>query len=282
MQNWARISEHFDTLFTTEESIDQLKQTILQLAVMGKLVPQDPSDEPAAKLLERIAEEKASLIKEKAIRKPKKMKDWVELDRPFDLEDGAEWVRLGDLCFTVADGPHFSPQYVEKNEGVPFLSTRNISTSNIDMESAKYVSHEDHEEFCKRVKEKKGDVLYTKGGTTGIAKVNDLDVEFSVWVHLAVLQIPNNKLFNEYLALALNSPHCYLQSQTYTNGIGNKDLGLTRMINIILPLYPLNKQHRLVEKAKALMVICDQLKTRLKESQSTQQYLTDAIVEQAV
>ncbi len=57
--------------------------------------------------------------------------------------------------FTVADGPHFSPQYVEKNEGVPFLSTRNISSSNIDMESAKYVSHEDHEEFCKRVKVKK-------------------------------------------------------------------------------------------------------------------------------
>ncbi|MEZ8650968.1 restriction endonuclease subunit S [Vibrio splendidus] len=281
MQNWARISEHFDTLFTTEANIDQLKQTILQLAVMGKLVPQDPNDEPAAKLLERIVDEKTSLIKEKAIRKPKKMKDWVELDRPFALEDSAEWVRLGDLCFTVADGPHFSPQYVEKNEGVPFLSTRNISTSNIDMESAKYVSHEDHEEFCKRVKVKKGDVLYTKGGTTGIAKVNDLDIEFSVWVHLAVLQIPNDKLLNEYLALALNSPHCYLQSQTYTNGIGNKDLGLTRMINITLPLYPLNKQYRIVEKVKDLIAICDQLKARLKESQSTQQNLTDAIVEQA-
>ncbi|ELA9824780.1 restriction endonuclease subunit S, partial [Vibrio parahaemolyticus] len=71
MQNWARISEHFDTLFTTEDSIDQLKQTILQLAVMGKLVPQDPSDEPAAELLKRIAEEKAQLVKEKKIKKQK-------------------------------------------------------------------------------------------------------------------------------------------------------------------------------------------------------------------
>ncbi|MDF5203526.1 restriction endonuclease subunit S, partial [Vibrio parahaemolyticus] len=62
MQNWARISEHFDTLFTTEESIDQLKKTILQLAVMRKMVPQDPSDEPAAELLKRIAEEKAQLV----------------------------------------------------------------------------------------------------------------------------------------------------------------------------------------------------------------------------
>ncbi|WP_412766486.1 restriction endonuclease subunit S [Vibrio anguillarum] len=68
--NWARISEHFDTLFTTEQSIDQLKQTILQLAVMGKLVPQDPTDEPASNLLERIAEEKAQLVKEKKSKKP--------------------------------------------------------------------------------------------------------------------------------------------------------------------------------------------------------------------
>lgn len=68
-QNWARLSTHFDTLFTTEASIDALKQTILQLAVMGKLVPQDPSDEPASALLERIAAEKALLVKEKKIKK---------------------------------------------------------------------------------------------------------------------------------------------------------------------------------------------------------------------
>lgn len=68
-QNWARLSTHFDTLFTTERSIDALKQTIMQLAVMGKLVPQDPSDEPASALLERIAAEKAQLIKEKKIKK---------------------------------------------------------------------------------------------------------------------------------------------------------------------------------------------------------------------
>lgn len=67
-ENWARISEHFDTLFTTEASVDALKQTILQLAVMGKLVPQDPNDEPASELLKRIAQEKAQLVKEGKIK----------------------------------------------------------------------------------------------------------------------------------------------------------------------------------------------------------------------
>src|SRR5690554_2242082 len=71
-QNWARVSEHFATLFTTEQSIEALKQTLLQLAVMGKLVPQDPNDEPAAVLLEKIAAEKAQLIKDKKI-KPQKL-----------------------------------------------------------------------------------------------------------------------------------------------------------------------------------------------------------------
>ncbi len=70
-ENWTRISEHFDTLFTTEASVDALKQTILQLAVMGKLVPQDPNDEPASELLKRIAQEKAQLVKDGKIKKQK-------------------------------------------------------------------------------------------------------------------------------------------------------------------------------------------------------------------
>ncbi|MEH8252983.1 restriction endonuclease subunit S [Aeromonas veronii] len=281
-QNWARLSNHFDTLFTTETSIDALKQTILQLAVMGKLVPQDPSDEPAAALLERIAAEKARLVKEKAIRKPSSMSPIGELPQPFNMPSGWEWVRLGDICHTIADGPHFSPKYVEKNEGVAFLSARNISAESIDLVTAKYVSREDHESFCKRVRVKLGDVLYTKGGTTGIAKVNDIETEFSVWVHVAVLQIPLDKVCNNYLALALNSPHCYTQSQVYTHGIGNKDLGLTRMINITIPFPPLTEQYRIISKVDALMSLCDQLKASLKANQQTQLALAESLVEGAL
>ncbi|MGL6051625.1 MAG: restriction endonuclease subunit S, partial [Aeromonas salmonicida] len=96
-QNWVRLSTHFDTLFTTEASIDALKQTILQLAVMGKLVPQDPSDEPASALLERIAAEKAQLVKEKKIKKEKPLPAISEDEKPFELPKGWEWCRLPDL-----------------------------------------------------------------------------------------------------------------------------------------------------------------------------------------
>jgi type I restriction enzyme S subunit len=280
--SWQRIAEHFDVLFTTELSIEKLKQTILQLAVMGKLVPQNPSDEPASVLLEKIAEEKSQLIADKKIKKQKQMIELANLDLPFVTPSNWCWSRLGELCHTLADGPHFSPKYVDKAEGITFLSTRNISAHTIDLSTAKYVSKEDHESFCKRARVKKGDVLYTKGGTTGIAKVNDLDIEFSIWVHLAVLQIPNDKVHNEYLAMSLNSPHCYKQSQVLTNGIGNKDLGLTRMINITLPLPPLAEQHRIVAKVDELMTLCDQLKARLSEAQTTQLHLADAVVENAL
>jgi hypothetical protein len=91
------IAEHFDTLFTTEQSIDQLKQTILQLAVMGKLVPQDPNDEPASVLLEKIEEEKIRLIKTGTIKKQKALPETGADENPFELPDEWKWVRLLNL-----------------------------------------------------------------------------------------------------------------------------------------------------------------------------------------
>jgi type I restriction enzyme S subunit len=92
-QTWARIAAHFDTLFTTEHSIDQLKQTILQLAVMGKLVAQDPQDEPASVLLKKIATEKARLVKAGKIKKEKPLPLIAEDEKPFELPERWAWTR---------------------------------------------------------------------------------------------------------------------------------------------------------------------------------------------
>ena len=104
---WQRIADHFDTLFTTEQSIDQLKQTILQLAVMGKLVPQDPNDEPASVLLEKIAKEKARLIKEGKIKKQKPLPEISDDEKPFDLPDSWAWTYVGE-CFSLTSGTSFN------------------------------------------------------------------------------------------------------------------------------------------------------------------------------
>lgn len=189
---------------------------------------------------------------------------------------------LGNLCYQVSDGPHFSPSYVSKDEGVPFLSTRNVRIGGFDLSSLKYVSKQDHQEFCKRIRPEKGDIIYTKGGTTGIAKVNDLDFEFSVWVHLAVLRIAKENVAPRYIELALNSPHCYGQSQSYTQGTSNFDLGLTRMVKITVPLPPLAEQNRIVAKVDELMALCDDLETEIKTTETGSRQLLEAVLNKAL
>ena len=89
--NWQRLAEHFDTLFTTESSLDALKQTILQLAVMGKLVPQDPNDEPASELLKRIAKERARLEAERNLRRNRsRCRQWVRLNSRYQVGIGSD------------------------------------------------------------------------------------------------------------------------------------------------------------------------------------------------
>jgi type I restriction enzyme S subunit len=168
-------------------------------------------------------------------------------------DSGVEWLgevpehwkclRLGHLCNDVADGPHFSPQYRE--DGVPFISARNFTPYAWRLEDAKFISEQDCHEFDKRVIPAPGDVLYTKGGTTGIARAVDLDFRFQVWVHVAVLKIKNDIVDPFFLAYALNGSCCYEQSQLFTRGATNQDLGLTRMKSIILTLPPLDEQQYL-------------------------------------
>jgi type I restriction enzyme S subunit len=154
----------------------------------------------------------------------------------------AHWDRaqVGRVCRQVSDGPHFSPSYVD--DGVMFISARNIGVDAWYLEDAKFVSEADYLEFCRRVIPEKGDVLYTKGGTTGIARVIDFEVRFQVWVHVAVLKLHRDMVDPYFMAYALNSVGCYEQSQLHTRGATNQDLGLTRMTKIWFALPPLSEQ----------------------------------------
>ena len=248
---WGRLEE-FNRRFPAD-----MQKSLLQMAIQGKLVEQRPEEGTGEELYRQIQAEKQRLIKEGKIKKEKPLPDIAEDEVPFEIPESWKWVRLGDIILSAKDGPHFSPKY--QPSGIPFISTRNISTGKLDFTGAKYISEELHQELCKRCKPKQWDVLYSKGGTTGIAAVNDTDVDFNVWVHVAVLEL-GDYLFPFYLATALNSPHCYDQSQKLTHGTSNRDLGLTRMINISLPLPPLAEQKRIVAKLEDLLPLCERLK----------------------
>ncbi len=161
-----------------------------------------------------------------------------------DVPEHWEVVTLRRVITRAVDGPHHSPRYLDS--GIPFLSARNIKADRWSLGDAKYISEADYAEFSKRVVPEVGDVLYTKGGTTGVARAVDLRFRFQVWVHVAVLKVKRRKVLPEYLALALNSPRCYEQAQLFTRGATNQDLGLGRMKGIVLALPGLYEQEELL------------------------------------
>lgn len=215
--------------------------------------------------------------------KPQKPKEYAplteaEVSELSELPEGWTWVKLGNLTWSVKDGPHYSPEYVDS--GVPFISGGNIRPSGIDFSSAKFISPELHKELCKRCKPETGDILYTKGGTTGIARVNSYEFEFNVWVHVAVLKITKTtRPF--YLQNVLNSPFCYRQAQKFTHGVGNQDLGLTRMVNIILPICSPQEQHQIVQEIESRLSVCDHLEQEIEKSLQQSEGLRQSILKKA-
>jgi type I restriction enzyme S subunit len=232
---------------------DNLCKSILQYAIQGKLVAQNPADESAAVLLSKIKVEKENLLKEGKL-KPSKLPKLNEpinsADMPFKIPNSWAWVRLGDICKLMTDGTHYTPKY--KSKGVPFLSVKNISKGKIDLNNIKYISEQEHKVFKQRCCPEKYDILMTKVGTTGMAKVIDIDMEFSIFVSLALLKIFPNFINPYFLEILINSPYVNDLSKENTQGIGNKNLVLNKIMDFIIPIPPFNEQGRIVEYVREL------------------------------
>ena len=153
---------------------------------------------------------------------------------------GWEQSVVGDVVHAAKDGPHVSPTYAES--GVPFLSTRHIKPGEVVWEDLKYIDQDEANRQWKKCKPEFGDILYTKGGTTGIAARVTTSEPFAVWVHVALLKPIVKKVHPIWIEAMLNSAYCYTQSQRYTHGIANRDLGLKRMVKIQMYLPPLAEQ----------------------------------------
>ncbi|AKB28173.1 Type I restriction-modification system, specificity subunit S [Methanosarcina siciliae T4/M] len=181
------------------------------------------------------------------------------------LKNPKEWqqVQLGDLIFSASDGPHVSPPYTEA--GIPFLSTRHVRAGEIIWEDLKFISQEDAEIQWKKCKPERGDILYTKGGTTGLAATVQTDQPFAIWVHVSLLKPDPQKVDSIWLESMLNNEFCYRQSQVLTHGIANRDLGLTRMVKIKMFLPPISLQKDFALRVVALQKLKTQHEASLTE-----------------
>lgn len=281
----ARIEELFsqldagvETLKKTKAQLALYRQAVLKEAFEGRLTEEWRRSNGITKdCFVRLSREKrdSALIYRKL--KPLKY-EWKDDVILPDIPQEWEYTQIGDVAWSIKDGPHYSPEYSE--EGVPFITGGNVRPTGVDFQSAKRISLKLHEELCKRCHPQKGDMLYTKGGTTGIARVNTYDQEFSVWVHVAVIKYVDSVL-PEYFQHVLNSPLCYQQSQKYTPGVGNQDLGLTRMINIIFPICSIEEQKQIVASLESRLSVCASIEQTVDAALQQAEAMRQSILKEA-
>ncbi|BDW62175.1 restriction endonuclease subunit S [Escherichia coli] len=283
-ENWARISEHFDTLFTTEASVDALKQTILQLAVMGKLVPQDPNDEPASELLKRIAQEKAQLVKEGKIKKQKPLPPISNEEKPFELPEGWEWCKFG-LTSEFINGDRGS-NYPNKNEyvsqGIPWINTGHIEKNGtLTVTEMNFITEGKFNEL-RSGKIQKGDLVYCLRGATFGKTAFVTPYETGAIASSLMIIRPFITEMGGYIYNYLTSPFGRSQIYRFDNGSAQPNLSANSVMLYSFPCPPLTEQYRIFSQVGLLHELCDKLKTRIKTAQQTQLHLADALTNAAI
>lgn len=277
---WQRIAGHFDTLFTTEESIDQLKQTILQLAVMGKLVPQDPNDEPASELLKKIAAEKAKLVREGKIKKEKPLPPIEDAEIPFELPKGWLWERLPNISF-FQEGPGIMAKDF-RDTGVPLIRISGVHGPVVSLDGCNFLDEDMVAKKWNHFRLEEGDIILSSSASLG--KVSKVGPEaIGSVAYTGLIRFKSFKyVFDDYLIQFLGSSEFVRQIDDSKRGAAIQHFGPTHLRGMIVPVPPLLEQRHIVAKVNELMALCDQLKSRLSDAQTTQLHLADALVEQAI
>ena len=239
----------------------KLRQKILDLAIHGKLVPQDPNDEPASVLLERIKAEKERLIKEGKIKKSKKSTKASDTPHyenvPFEVPESWVWCKFQD-CMDVRDGTHDSPKYTQ--EGYPLITSKDFKNGQFDFSKTRYISEVDYKNIIKRSKVDIGDILYSMiGGNIGSMIYIQHDNYFDMAIKNVALFKPyqNSDISTKYIAYFLESK--IKEYQAIAIGGAQPFVGLDIFRNTLVPLPPLAEQHRIITEIEKWLALIDQI-----------------------
>jgi type I restriction enzyme S subunit len=247
----------------------QLRQKILDLAIRGKLVPQDPNDEPASILLERIRAEKERLIKEGKIKRDKKNSAIaVGADKShyeqFDIPDSWAWVNISQITTVISDGDHQPPP--QSDSGVPFLVISDVRSGVIVFDKARYVSRNYYEGLPWTRKPYNGDVLFTVTGSYGIPIDVKTEKPFCFQRHIALLR--PCIIESAFLSLFLKAGIIQQQCDQLATGIAQKTVGLESLRKIVIPLPPLMEQRRIVAAIEAAFAVIDEIERNNSDLQA--------------
>jgi type I restriction enzyme S subunit len=245
----------------------QLKKSILQYAIQGKLVPQDPADEPASALLERIRAEKEQFIKEGKIKRDKHesvifrrdnsyyekvdgIERCIDDELPFEIPESWEWARIKS-CMDVRDGTHDTPKYVE--HGIPLITSKNLSNGYLDFSTAKFISIEDHLSIKQRSKVDDGDILFAMIGSIGNPVLYRGSQEFSI-KNMALFKKISDEIIMDYVYIFLRYAQTYMKKDA-TGGV-QAFVSLNYLRNYLIPVPPQNEQIRI---CNAIIKLCKKI-----------------------
>ena len=251
--------DQYDKAYTKLETFNKkfpedMKKSILQMAMQGKLVEQRSEEETANELYEQIVAEKAQLIKDGKIKKEKPLPEITEDEIPFEIPSSWKWVRLSEVI-NVRDGTHDSPKYRET--GIPLVTSKNISGGRLDFSNVKYISREDANKINERSNVDSGDILFAMIGSIGNPVIVKKDREFCVKNVALFKNYDKSKMCIEYVYWFLYREQ-YVMKKNASGGV-QSFISLKVFRNYLFPLPPLEEQKRIVAKIEELLPYCDQL-----------------------
>ena len=273
------INELSDINFKNEDYVQKLCQSILQEAVSGKLVPQNPKDEPASELLKKIKAEKEKLIRESKIKKNKSLLPITEEEIPYELPKGWEWVRLGDVV-------QFNPRnYIDDNLNVSFIPMRFIEDGFKNKHSSEIKKWSEIKTGFTHFMER--DVAFAKitpcfENRKSAIMTNLNDKYGAGTTELIILRSYKELVLPELLLnLVKTENFINLGVSSYTGTAGQQRVKTEKFQNLVIGLPPLSEQHRIVQKVNQLMKLCDELEEKVKENQKNSELLMEAVLKEA-
>ena len=235
---------------------EQLKASILQYAIQGKLVEQRPEEGTGEELYQQIVKNRELLIERKVIKRDKRTETAIDPNAiPFDVPENWKWVTLGSILNKLTDGTHKTPKYT--TDGIKFVSVKDMSNGVLSLENTKFISAEEHQELFARCNPEKGDILLSKVGTTGVPAIVNTTEQFSLFVSVALLKFDCECIDLKFLYYMLMSPLVQIQATENTRGVGNKNWVLDAIANTMVVLPPLAEQKRIVLKVEELLPYVD-------------------------
>lgn len=285
--NTKSIKEDLEFELSSGQSLlKQLKQTILQEAIEGKLTEKwrakNPDIGTAKELLEQIKTEKEKLVKEKKIKQGKKQIANEIEDLDIEIPDSWLLIDLDDITQYITDGTHQTPRYVEN--GRMFLSAQNVKPFKFMPEIYRCVSEEDYQKYIANRQTEKGDLLLGRvGAGIGETAVVDQDLEFAIYVSLGLVKTFKQFTNPEYLATVFNSPYGvrYAKSNISSGGGSAGNFNLGRIRSFPIPFPPLEEQKEIVATIEKLFTICDELESEINQNKTTVDNLMARVLKEA-